>query len=349
MDSNRIKKLLKSNYIKFLLAIFASILIHLFLLGGIDIYNPFFLKKPDNLNVVIKSYLENHVKNEEVVTNPITNKEVVTKKKSPSLKNNIKQNRQIDTISNEKKESSIKDLSQDLQDYALKEVSQDADQNDKKEILYKKVVIDYDVRRSLGSSPVGAAKTIYLLEQDNHYSIRNEVEAKGFASLFYWNKLVQISDGLITPEGLKPLNYHYQFGSKIDNLAVFDWESKKIITSANGKTSEFEILEGSQDMLSFMYQFMFEPPLTKMKIYITNGKNFKPYDYAFVGEEIIETEVENLLTIHIAKFNYNNEERIDLWLAKDYRYLPIKIRKTEKDGSILDQTVKKIETESLGF
>ena len=53
--------------------------------------------------------------------------------------------------------------------------------------------------------------------------------------------------------------------------------------------------------------------------------------------------------MHIAKFNYTNEERIDLWLAKDYRFIPIKIRKTEKDGSILDQSAKKIEIESLGL
>ena len=207
-------------------------------------------------------------------------------------------------------------------------------------------MIDYDVRRSLDSSPVGAAKTSYLLDQDNHYSIKNEVEAKGFVSLFYWNKLLQTSDGLVTEDGLKPINYRYQFGNKIDNLATFDWDGKKIITSISGKVNEFDILEGSQDMLSFMYQFMFEPPLTKMKIYITNGKNYKPYDYAYIADEIVETETDKFLTLHIAKFNYNNEERIDLWLAKDYKYLPVRIRKTEKDGSILDQSVKKIETES---
>jgi hypothetical protein len=182
---------------------------------------------------------------------------------------------------------------------------------------------------------------------NNQYSIKNEVEAKGFISLFYWNKLVQTSDGLVTPDGLKPKNYHYQYGSKIDNFAFFDWETKKITTSMNGKTNEFEMFDGSQDMLSFMYQFMFEPPLTKMKIYITNGKNYKPYDYSYIGEEVIEIEANKIPTMHIARFNYNNEERIDLWLAKDFRYLPIKIRKTEKDGSILDQFAKKIETENL--
>jgi hypothetical protein len=331
MGSNFLKKLLKSNHLKFLLAIFASILIHLFLLGGIDIYNPFFLKNSDGLNIIIESHLES----------PLKNEEAITKKTPPSFK----KNRQRDNSPNRKKDISTIDSDQAIQRSDLNEISQGSE---KKGIEYKKVIIDYEVRRSLDSSPVGASKTIYLFEEESRYSIRNEVEAKGFVSLFYWNKLVQTSDGLITPEGLKPINYHYQFGNKIDNIAVFDWESKKIITTISGKTNEFDLLEGSQDMLSFMYQFMFEPPLTKMKIFITNGKNYKSYDYSYIGDEIVESETDKMLTMHIAKFNYSNEERIDLWLAKDFRYLPVKIRKTEKDGSILDQTAKRIEIESLG-
>ena len=335
MDFSLVKKLLKSNHVKFLLAIFVSILIHLFLLGGIDIYNPFFIENSDSLNIVIESHLES----------PIKDQEVSNQKKLPIPKKDIKRNKHTDNNLSEKIEHSKDDLNPNSE---TNEINQFSQTSEKKEIQYKKVVIDYDVRRSLDSSPVGVAKTTYLLEQDNHYSIRNEIEAKGLVSLFYWNKVVQTSDGMITPDGLRPINYHYQFGSKIDNLAVFDWESKKVIITANGNKSEVEMHEGSQDVLSVMYQFMFEPPLTKMKLYVTNGKNYKPYDYAYVGDEIIETEVDRIETMHIAKFNYTNEERIDLWLAKDYRFIPVRIRKTEKDGSILDQSAKKIETESLG-
>ncbi|MEY3955332.1 MAG: hypothetical protein RL229_732, partial [Pseudomonadota bacterium] len=57
------------------------------------------------------------------------------------------------------------------------------------------MIIDYDVRRGIDGSPIGAAKTTYSIDQDNRYSIRNEVEARGFVSLFYWNKLVQTSNG----------------------------------------------------------------------------------------------------------------------------------------------------------
>jgi hypothetical protein len=67
MDFNRIKKLLKSNHVKFLLAVFFSILIHLFLLGGIDVYNPFFLKNSDSLNIIIESHLESSIEDKELL------------------------------------------------------------------------------------------------------------------------------------------------------------------------------------------------------------------------------------------------------------------------------------------
>jgi len=89
MHFNRIKKLLKSNHVKFLLAIVVSILAHLFLLGGIDIYNPFFLKDSDSLNIVIVSHLES----------PLKNDQPVSRKKSAPPKKSIKRNKEIDNNS----------------------------------------------------------------------------------------------------------------------------------------------------------------------------------------------------------------------------------------------------------
>ncbi|MEY3838787.1 MAG: hypothetical protein RLZ90_586, partial [Pseudomonadota bacterium] len=86
MHFNRTKKLLKSNHVKFLLAIVVSILAHLFLLGGIDIYNPFFLKESDSLNIVIVSHLES----------PLKNDESVAQKKSSPPKKSIKKNMKLD-------------------------------------------------------------------------------------------------------------------------------------------------------------------------------------------------------------------------------------------------------------
>ncbi len=55
----------------------------------------------------------------------------------------------------------------------------------------------------------------------------------------------------------------------------------------------------------------------------------------------IDTKLGNLDVLHVAKFNYQSPERIDLWLAKKYGYLPVKISITEDD---LSTVIQKIET-----
>ena len=90
-----------------------------------------------------------------------------------------------------------------------------------------------------------------------------------------------------------------------------------------------------------MFQFMFLNPLNKMQIPITNAKVFKIYNYQYIDEVNINTELGYLDVLHVAKFNYQSPERIDLWLAKKYGYLPVKISITEED---LSSIIKKLET-----
>ena len=52
--------------------------------------------------------------------------------------------------------------------------------------------------------------------------------------------------------------------------------------------------------------------------------------------------------LHIAKFDYEDPERIDLWLSEKYGYLPIKISITQDDLSTIVQeiiTLKAIKNE----
>jgi hypothetical protein len=44
-----------------------------------------------------------------------------------------------------------------------------------------------------------------------------------------------------------------------------------------------------------------------------------------------------LRTWHIAKSAADGDEKTELWLAVDYRYLPVKIRQTDKDGTVTEQ------------
>ena len=216
---------------------------------------------------------------------------------------------------------------------------------------YHYVEVKYDVRTDVtakvDSGAVGKAIMEYQLLPDNsHYKLRSLIEATGLASLFIPN-LLQTSDGLVGGSGLQPQRYLYQFGSKKNKTysADFDWPNKKLIMHSVSEDRQVDLPEDAQDLLSFMYQFMFVAPLQNMQISVTNGKKLGVYDYSFEGEEIVQTKTGNLNTFHILRRSAEGDDKTELWLALDYQHVPVKIRKTEKDGKVYELLITSLKTE----
>ena len=210
---------------------------------------------------------------------------------------------------------------------------------------YPYVQTEFDVSRGEDSGILGNTQMTFFMNPRNHtYQLTSKTEPKGVASLFL-SKLEQYSEGNVDEQGLKPNYYAYQYGTNSDKnqYAKLSWSDGIIeMTSKKGKKSE-ALPEGTQDFLSFMYQFMFTPPLNVMQITMTNGKYLRTYTYSFEGEETITTKLGDLKTLHLLK-STDSLEKTEIWLALDYQNIPVKIRKTEKDGSVIEQIVTAIST-----
>lgn len=208
-----------------------------------------------------------------------------------------------------------------------------------------------DINASVRSSPAGKATVVYeLLANSKTYQLKSLMQAKGLAALVIPD-LLQTSKGSINNGGLQPEHYLYQFGTKKNktNRADFDWEQKKLnLHNAKGAQT-VALTNGAQDLLSFMYQFMFVAPLQTMHLNITNGKKLSQYAYSFAGEETIDTKMGNLSSIHLVNTASGSDEKTELWLSLDYQYVPVKIRKTEKDGRVYELLVTALKTEKPDF
>jgi len=189
----------------------------------------------------------------------------------------------------------------------------------------------------------GVMRNSYQVLPDGSYVLKSEVEAKGLASLFL-GKLKQQSEGTVTEHGLKPSSYFYQYGNNEDKAqrASFDWQAGELTMQNGKKIKTAPLVEGTQDFLSFMYQFMFVPPLEQMQLSIANGKKLGTYDYGFEGEETLSTKMGELRTVHIFRSRGDSDEKTELWLALDYHSLPVKVRQTEKDGDVIEQIATRI-------
>ena len=208
---------------------------------------------------------------------------------------------------------------------------------------YQYVETRFEVFRGGDTSAAGIARIRFNINKDGTYQINSTTEAKGLVSLFF-QPLVQKSEGLVTESGLKPIFFSYEYGKSKTQSARFAWgDGILLLRTEKGDKTE-TLIPDTQDLLSFMYQFMFKPPLETMQISITNGKNLRTYAYSFEGEEVISTKLGELKTVHLLKSG-DSEEKTELWLGLDYQYLPVKIRKTEKNGSVIEQIVTNIQTE----
>lgn len=215
---------------------------------------------------------------------------------------------------------------------------------DPEKIVYTQVEAELEVRRGSDTSAAGVTKITFNIDKNKRYRIYSQTEAKGLVSLFFSN-LLQKSEGTVTDAGLRPEFYSYQYGTsaKKSQTASFDWQ-KGLLTMRNAKgESEVKLAEGTQDFLSFMYQFMFTPPLDNLQITMTNGKKLRTYNYTFEGEETITSKFGELKTVHLLKSS-DDDEKTEIWLAIEYQYLPVKIRKTEKDGTVIEQLISKLST-----
>lgn len=180
----------------------------------------------------------------------------------------------------------------------------------------------------------GSGKQLFETGDDGRYKLSGEMSMP--VILFISGSIEQRSEGLITPQGLQPVSFQQKTTGSKRQQANFDWAASRVTLDTGKRTEVLDLPPGTQDFLSFMYQFMFVPPLDDMRLNIVTGKKLKTYVYEFVGEEALTTKMGALRTVHIARTTNDGDEKTELWLAVDHRHLPVRIRKTEKDGSAID-------------
>ncbi|MGQ2964974.1 DUF3108 domain-containing protein [Methylophilus sp.] len=211
---------------------------------------------------------------------------------------------------------------------------------------YQRVSTEFAVFVNGEKQPAGSARIDYAQQPSGQYTLHWMVEGRGLLKLLY-PKLEQQSRGEIGPHGLKPHFYRYAFGSKADKIyeADLDWETNLITLKTAKGEQRYDLPDNTQDILSFMYQFMFVPPLQEMQVALTNGRRLNTYQYEFEGEDAMVIADQTIQTVHIAHTRGETDEKIELWLASDYRYVPVKIRKQEKNGMVVEQIATHLTTE----
>jgi hypothetical protein len=204
--------------------------------------------------------------------------------------------------------------------------------------LPKHARLTFSVHKGQGGFRVGEA--VHTLEiEDGRYVLHAVTQTVGLVSLFKTYELTQYSSGSYGKYGLQPEQFFEQRRDKLTTLRYtveFD-HAAQIARFSDDR--DVPLPPDTLDILSVMYQF---PPLAHTEIVgvsVSNGRKIEHYDFEITANEEIDTPLGKLLTVRLHKMHPPNEEGLDIWLAREYRLFPVKMRFTERSGEVSGEAV----------
>ncbi|MEK7877566.1 MAG: DUF3108 domain-containing protein [Pseudomonadota bacterium] len=179
------------------------------------------------------------------------------------------------------------------------------------------------------------------------YRIVSDSTPTGLLALFVRTRIKIHSSGAVTPAGLRPEQFDY---GRLDDAsknvsAAFDWQAGQLHLTFDGRNETITLPQDTQDRVSLMYQFMFLPAekLGDLAFHMTNGKKVEPYRYRLAGTEMIDTPLGKLSTLRLVKQREPGDNAVEVWLASDRNYFPVRLLILENDGSKFEQVITRLE------
>jgi Protein of unknown function (DUF3108) len=212
------------------------------------------------------------------------------------------------------------------------------------DVLPKKIQLEYDVKRN---GKLFARVKENFTQDGKQYRVESTTKGVGVYALFGARKLSSV--GEVTKDGLKPKRFELRQGNSASKtlIADFDWAKSTLKMQVKGETKTEPLDAGTQDLSSYVYQFMYNPPASDdIKVTMTTGKKLNHYQYKVVDRNLkLQAAKTSYNTLHIANVQAAGDDKKQLWLAQDQYYLPVRYSLTDEDGANFEQTLTKINVE----
>ncbi|MGB7815301.1 MAG: DUF3108 domain-containing protein [Methylotenera sp.] len=211
----------------------------------------------------------------------------------------------------------------------------------------KSILLEYEVTRD--GKPFANVRETFV-NDGKLYRIESITKGIGIYALFGERKLT--SKGEVTNDGLKPSHFELHQGdnAKKSLITDFDWVNNTLNMQVKGKIKTAILEKGTQDLVSYAYQFMFslaqknESKPDEVKVSLTTGKKLNQYQYKIIERGLmLEARNASYKTLHLS--SAEGPDKKQLWLAEEQFYLPVRYMLTDENGATLTQTLTKIHVE----
>ena len=148
-----------------------------------------------------------------------------------------------------------------------------------------------------------------------------------------------------------PLTYHFERGGlgKAKNIDLnFDWSDMTVTGTDNKEPVNVKLLTGMLDKSTYQLALQRDVAAGKksMSYQVVDGNDVDTYDFRVIGPEVVETKAGKVDAIKVERVRdpSQNKRITEMWFAKNWDGLLVKLRQVEKDGKeynimLLDGTV----------
>lgn len=198
-----------------------------------------------------------------------------------------------------------------------------------------------------GEVGVLVGQAVQIVRHDaTAYRLSSTAETIGIFGLFRPATMTNVSEGDLVEGGLRPRRFKVERSSGKNESAVLDWESGQV-KGSGGRV--FPLEPGTQDPLSMFCQLALVPidgPTVSLPV--VTGKGVERYHFEVLGEESIQTPRGPRATLHLRNRQPDGKEATEIWIGLEDARLPVKIRHVDRRGDTFEQLAASIEYEEEG-
>ncbi|WP_313165397.1 DUF3108 domain-containing protein [Massilia oculi] len=203
-----------------------------------------------------------------------------------------------------------------------------------------------------GTEWSGEALLAWQLNDDTY---KIQVEA-GIRVVFTRVNLVVLhSEGAVAASGFAPIKMTEKRRGRSLTATHFNWGENKVTFSAS--QAAYPLVPGAQDKASVPLQLSaiargdVKQLSGDIDIFVGEDRDAAVYRFNVVGQEEIDTRLGKLQTWHLTRPPQpgSYKSTLDIWLAPQHGWYPVRIRNTEANGAVTTQTVNNIVLNHSGF
>jgi hypothetical protein len=169
----------------------------------------------------------------------------------------------------------------------------------------------------------------------------------GEAGVLFFTVLRFQSQGGFDDFGVAPQNYAEKRMRKEETTTRFEPSPGSIRFSSS--TASYPRNGGEQDRASIVWQLasigLGDPaqyaPGAQLRMFVAGVRNAEPWLIQVIGQELVDTPAGPMQAWHVSRMPLpgSRDQKLDIWLAPEHSWYPVRLRFTEASGEYLDLAV----------